>query len=444
MIQRTQQKEGRGMTKTITVLLVVLLITLPFGIFLFTSLDTSYSFRNFLTGAVVSLPVERGSNESEQNGGMVGTLPVEDSPELPEEIMIVPTIEEPTQNIPQDIGTFVEVSGCGIITQDSELSGNINTTGNEGDVCFIINATNVTLDGQGYTLTGNGTGIGIRVAAYNDSAAGLHQIVNATIRNFSGINNFSIGINLTVYNSVYRGHSIYHNNITTSARLESKSRGIYMESGLLGINISENVIEKWGHNGSGISFRGSFSGNITGNNITSNGTQAPAIDSLAASSPGNIYIGSNTITTSGNNAIGIICTGSSCTVIIDSNNITTSGASSYGIRTGSAAKNISFNIIITTGQNSDGIVVGSSTNVTSNQINVSGTGTSAINLNSSAGSVVDSNTIVVSAGTSSQGIYLQASTGNNITFNTLNITSATINTPGIKFISSSNNNNVTS
>ena len=52
----------------------------------------------------------------------------------------------------------------------------------------IINASNIIIDGAGYTITGNNThGAGIDNPGYN----------NITIRNFAMIQNFTIGINLT-------------------------------------------------------------------------------------------------------------------------------------------------------------------------------------------------------------------------------------------------------
>ena len=89
---------------------------------------------------------------------------------------------------------IAETPDCITITEDYNMSENIVTTGG----CFVVNASHVTVDGAGHSLSSNASGIGINVG--NSS--------NVTIQHFASILNFSQGIfvdelghNVTVYNS---------------------------------------------------------------------------------------------------------------------------------------------------------------------------------------------------------------------------------------------------
>ncbi len=68
---------------------------------------------------------------------------------------------------------------CTVVDRDITLNQNINANGS----CFIINTSNVVLNGSGYTLIGNGSGIGIN----------LTGVSNVTVRNFN-LNNFSMAM----------------------------------------------------------------------------------------------------------------------------------------------------------------------------------------------------------------------------------------------------------
>ncbi len=91
---------------------------------------------------------------------------------------------------------------CGIVNQSIILTRDINTT----DTCFIINVSNVVLDGGGYTLSGNGTGAGITV---NNSID--FQVNNITIRNFLEVRNFTHGFNSSTFNGTVFNNSFNNN-----------------------------------------------------------------------------------------------------------------------------------------------------------------------------------------------------------------------------------------
>src|SRR3989344_6433345 len=76
----------------------------------------------------------------------------------------------------KDIGS---ANGCGYVNSDLTITGNIFTN----ETCFIINASNLILNGQGFNISGNQTGYGINITRFQ----------NITIKRLE-LNNFSIGI----------------------------------------------------------------------------------------------------------------------------------------------------------------------------------------------------------------------------------------------------------
>jgi len=121
-------------------------------------------------------------------------------------------------------GTEITSSGTYLVTQDL-----FNTSGN----CIsILNATNVTLDCQGYRLTGTGSGIGIWV---NDASNGV-VIRNCDIYSFNrGIQYRGDGgvveLNKLVDNTngIYVGYSAYNNEVRWNTGNDNSSNGMYID-----------------------------------------------------------------------------------------------------------------------------------------------------------------------------------------------------------------------
>ena len=120
---------------------------------------------------------------------------------------------------------------CGTVTASTALTENITVTGS----CLTLGASNIVIDGAGYVLTGNGSGIGINLTGFN----------NVTLKNFNGINNFSAGIyfsnavNSTIFNNsvVSSGTGSYgfylafsnRSNISSNSLNTSTAYGIYLQ-----------------------------------------------------------------------------------------------------------------------------------------------------------------------------------------------------------------------
>jgi len=92
-------------------------------------------------------------------------------------------------------------NGCGIVNTDGTLSGNVLIN---GDTCFTINASGINLNGNGYSITGNGT-----VGTYG---VYINSTSNSTIGNFT-ITNFFNGINIngTADNNTFTNSTVYEN-----------------------------------------------------------------------------------------------------------------------------------------------------------------------------------------------------------------------------------------
>lgn len=231
------------------------------------------------------------------------------------------------------------ITSCGNLSANGEtynLGANITTNG----TCFNILANNIILDGGGFVIKGNSAGYGVNISSFN----------NAVIRNFLGLNNFSVGIaGVGIRNS-----TIFNNSIIASSN--TNSYGIYFDSNSTGAvsannTIAYNKLNTSGNNAHSIYLRSVATSNISGNTINSSAYTGYGINlqntAIANTIKGNtiktisgaeygVYIfnsdnntiSENNIFTSGAGAGGIFNQGSHNTTIA-SNNITTTG-SSYG------------------------------------------------------------------------------------------------------------------
>ncbi|MBI5159166.1 right-handed parallel beta-helix repeat-containing protein [Candidatus Micrarchaeota archaeon] len=155
---------------------------------------------------------------------------------------------------------------CASLTSSSTLSSNVQAAGS----CFVFNADSITLDCNGYNITGNGNGAGV-------NATGRKNII---IKN-CGIRNFTVGINFTKTNySDITNNRVWNNswygvmfttsnssNITSNNIYNSSSSGVYLSSSHNNSVSSNNV-----YNGSsnGISIFNSHNNSVSLNNISYN------------------------------------------------------------------------------------------------------------------------------------------------------------------------------
>ncbi len=126
--------------------------------------------------------------------------------------------------------TFTETTlNCGLaLSADITLTNNLTSNGS----CFAIRTSGLTLDCNGYSLTGNGTEYGIianyttgttikNCLLYNFSSGVLLNYTNgSTIHNVTAMNNN--------YSGIYLGFA-FANNITYNTISSNKNYGIYLE-----------------------------------------------------------------------------------------------------------------------------------------------------------------------------------------------------------------------
>ncbi|MBT4605030.1 hypothetical protein HOC01_05290 [archaeon] len=106
-------------------------------------------------------------------------------------------------NFDESVEQSVSVSSCGTVSSDINFSFDITATGD----CFVIESSDIVIDGAGYSLIGNGSG----------SAFILGDYQNITITNFSMISGFTIGFeNESIYNNI-TGTGIYDYNFNLSS-----------------------------------------------------------------------------------------------------------------------------------------------------------------------------------------------------------------------------------
>ncbi len=196
-------------------------------------------------------------------------------------------------------------SSCGSLSTPGTytLSQNITVNG----TCFIINSNSVVLDGAGFTILGNGSGIGI------DDSNGFD---NVTIKNFGGISNFTTGVSAT---------------------------------GGVNVSVSKNTITPANVSlGYGIYFVSSNYSSVSSNTITTAGSSSHGVF-IEQFSVVNL-VNSNTITTTGDSSYSVFIATGSDSNTITSNTVNTSSGSASGVRISSSnSSTVSSNIIYTSG-----------------------------------------------------------------------------------------------
>jgi len=237
-----------------------------------------------------------------------------------------------TLGLTEDAFAQTTISSCGILNIAGEtfiLNQNISTSG----TCFTIEADDITLDGNGFTITGDGTGVGVLTIVSFDR--GLRGVFggrpggNSTTGNTISGNSAGIGFNGGVNNSI------------------------------IGNTVSGNASNE------GIFLNGGENNSVIGNTVTDNGFTGIAINS----SDGNSITG-NTVSGSTNTGIAIVSSNNNDVSNNDlSNNVGT------GIRLNTSSNNnISGNSI--SNSNNDGIslFLSNSNSISDNTVSGSGNG----------------------------------------------------------------------
>ena len=291
---------------------------------------------------------------------------------------------------------LTQVNDCGVLNIEHEiynLTQNVQNTSN----CFTINATNITLDMNGYNVTGEGSGNGVYITSENAT------VENGTIRNFS------IGINALLSNDSS------FTNIGVNNNADGVSFASCSNNTLINItannNTDDGIFLSSSHNNTII--------NITASNNTDDGIE------LSASHD-------NTITdviTNDNNDNGIYFIGSLRNTLI---NITANNNIDDGIELVVSHDNTIMNV--TTNDNNDGIYLNGNQRNTLIDITANNNTRYGINVASS----LNNNLINSTTNNNQYGVRIYLSQNNNLTNTTVNS-----NTHSGIYIYQSGNNTVT-
>ena len=182
-------------------------------------------------------------------------------------------------------GLSENINSCQTINQSGEYT--LNSSFSTNETCFTITASNVILNGNGYSIEGDADNYGIEV----------NEVNNLTVYNFASISNFSrsIYINKVNYSNIFNnsmainvttaGYGIYigtnsqNNNIYSNiVSLNGHvSRGIWLSSTTTHYNnVSNNLIYVEGILSNGIAIGGN-NNTVSNNNITTSGFSSHAI-----------------------------------------------------------------------------------------------------------------------------------------------------------------------
>ena len=227
-------------------------------------------------------------------------------------------------------GSVVGILVLGNGSQCGDLNSGVTLTANivANDTCFVVNVSNIIIDGAGFTITGNGTGSGVQIIGFN----------NITVRNII-ITNFTSGIQVlnsaqnTFWNTTIRTtnvtvgkHAIEMINVNLSnissntlVTYANSSAGVSMSSSSNNNTIMFNIINASGTFGDGVDIGNSLYAEIIQNNITTFSLAGRGVY-LISTNHSRIHL--NIINKAGLNASGIYLSSSSHNYV-DFNNITT-------------------------------------------------------------------------------------------------------------------------
>ncbi|MBI2662033.1 right-handed parallel beta-helix repeat-containing protein [Candidatus Woesearchaeota archaeon] len=320
---------------------------------------------------------------------------------------------------------------CGVLNSTNgvyTLQNNVNAN----ETCFTILANNITLDGNGMTITYGINESPDQYGIYVNSS-NYTIVQNAIIiqGNATGVNKYAL-----YYANATNG-TIQNNNITTNG---FTVYGIYTVSSS-NLTIASNVVETHESLGHGIYSVSSSNVTVISNTINTNASSAYGIAFTRSNNSG---IVSNTINTSGDSAYGIYWEDNSDYNTLSTNIITTNGSTAYGISLDTCLRPILLsNNITTRGVDAYGMNIGGCTNsnVTTNTVMTSNTRGQGIYLTVSTNSLLVSNNITTQ-GVDAYGITFNGNANSNATANSI-VTSNT-NANGIRLYSSANSNFFTS
>ncbi|MBI4139715.1 Ig-like domain repeat protein, partial [Candidatus Woesearchaeota archaeon] len=170
--------------------------------------------------------------------------------------------------------------GCGRITNSTTLTNNLLSNG----TCLTIGAPNIIIDGSGYSITGDGRGIGI------DNSDGYDNITITNIK----VNNYATGINIKDSEKSRITSVIINNSF-------ENSQGISVTSSN-NSTISNSIITMLGNTSTSMLIQNSEATKIIDNTLSTKGSISYALQFVNSS---NSLSNNNIITTSGEYSAGV-------------------------------------------------------------------------------------------------------------------------------------------
>jgi surface protein/parallel beta-helix repeat protein len=368
-----------------------------------------------------------------------------------------------TYNISSTKNTFANLTlsetpaqQCGSLATANAIYNLTSNVSSQG-LCFIINAANVTLDCQGYSiihsLNGSGAGYGIFSSQFNTTIKNCNivdgnQSSNLTTRHgvfFIGNNrstlmnnvvitnnsigiviytdsNFNTLINNTAASNTNRGIFFYsssNNTLVSNSGTSNSNEGIYIYNSSNNILTSNNGVSNSSY---GLDIELSSNNNLTNNNGTSNSSFGIR---LAAQAVNNTLTGNRGTS---NSSIGIILSVVSNDTLISNIGVSTSD---LGIYIYQSSNN---NIISNNGSSTDGqgiYMEQSSNNTLNSNYGASNSSKGIILVQSSNNSLINN----TGQSNSNYGLYLTSSSNNTL----LNNTGISNSSYGILLVSADNN-----
>ncbi len=371
------------------------------------SIGEKASLSGELTAAAVTVPGLVVDNESledlfEQGEGVVGGEEEEQVASDQESEGIGVSAVEMIDGEGSGFGVQAETSSCGTISTDTNLTANIISNG----TCFTIGAAGIVIDGQGFTITGDGSGRGI------DNSGGHDGV---TVRNFGGINNFT---NAVYFDGVATS-SVTNNSINSSNEDDAISIRILDVSN--SNSITGNIIVSQGKKGYGVYVDNSDSNTIENNEIVTDDSYGVFIDTGAEYNIidwNNITVTEEESTSANDEAIQLWDDWNK----IRNNIIRTLESNKQGVNSQGSYNIFKHNIFITNGSSSPAIAMGTfsdNNNITNNTIDTFGALSNGISLSLSSDHYVDSNTITLH-NDSAAGIYFDRTDDSTIIHNWIN------------------------
>ncbi len=266
---------------------------------------------------------------------------------------------------------------CGdAISSSVNLTENLSST---GGACLTVNASNVVIDGSGFSMTGNASSdsIGINVSGFE----------NVTIQNFAGITNFSIGVNS---DNGTTGLLVQNSSIETANLSDAYAVYSVMDTNL---RVEGNNITTYGNDSFAVYLIDSNGSNVSQNDIVTEDANGVFVDGEAYHnliSMNNVSLSNVTATSSLNNT-GVYVDGDANNVTF--NRINNSGSAQEGIVFFENNSWIEGNIFEGVEDQSIGIYGSNFTNVTVENNSILTSDAKGISVTGGSNSTISNNTI---------------------------------------------------